>query len=378
MPKIGPNRIPKPHHHRPSNQARLRLGGKDTYLGEWGSRQAREAYDRFLSDWLASGRTSTPAVATVTSSPPRPGPGLTVADALLSYREHARRYYAGSRELDNLGLAVRPFREMFAAVQLEDLRASHLRSYRERLISRGLARSTVNQRVLRIRRFVRWCVGNDLVDPSVSQRFAAVEPLMPGRGGRETCRREPVSWSAVEATLPHLPAMLQALVIVAWHTGARPSELAKMTTLCIDRSGAVCVAVIAEHKNSHRGQARELLIGPRAQESLRPWLMPDQPGEPIFGPRRVDARQPGRRGKRHPNDTYSRCSLGQALRRACDRAGVPRWTLYQLRHAAATRLRDIHGLAVAQQVLGHARPDATLIYSHQARQRATGALKETG
>jgi integrase len=173
--------------------------------------------------------------------------------------------------------------------------------------------------------------------------------------------------------------MLRALVAVAYHTGARRGELLRLTTGMIDRSGDVWTADLAEHKTAHAGQRpRRLYFGPNAQAAMAPWLLPDVPGEPIFSPRRADARQARRRGQRLPGRTYGRASLDQAIRRAVARAGVAPWTFGQLRHAAAVRITDAADLEAARQSLGHSTAAMTRHYAASAGARAVEAARMTG
>jgi integrase len=146
----------------------------------------------------------------------------------------------------------------------------------------------------------------------------------------------------------------------------------------IDRTGDVWVARIDRHKTVHRGLTREVLIGPRAQAVLAPWLLPDRPDEAIFNPQRVDSRQSKRKGRRRPGRVYARSGFATVISRACNRAGIPTWSPNMLRHAAATRLRAQHGLEAAQVALGHTRPDTTLIYAEAAKARALEAIRQAG
>jgi hypothetical protein len=57
-------RIPKLTHHKASGQAVVRLSGSDCYLGPWGSRTARDEYDRRIAEWLAPHDTRQPIMAT--------------------------------------------------------------------------------------------------------------------------------------------------------------------------------------------------------------------------------------------------------------------------------------------------------------------------
>jgi integrase len=134
-----------------------------------------------------------------------------------------------------------------------------------------------------------------------------------------------------------------------------------------------------KHKTRHHGHVREIPIGRTAQNVRAPWLRPDEPDEPIFSPRRVDARQQKRlHGKRPPGQAYSRSAFQQAIRRACRRAGIPEWAPNGLRHAFGSRVRDLGGIESAQIALGHAKPDTTLIYTSHAKKRMMDTLKVMG
>jgi hypothetical protein len=48
-------RVPAVVHHRPTGQARLRIDGRDFYLGPFGSEEAEENYRRVVAEWLSTG-----------------------------------------------------------------------------------------------------------------------------------------------------------------------------------------------------------------------------------------------------------------------------------------------------------------------------------
>lgn len=229
---------------------------------------------------------------------------------------------------------LRRLRRRYGVLPVESFGPSRLIEFRAELVKAGLARRTINSMIRRVRQVFRWGVSREMVPVDVLARLETVEALKRGRGGRETTgSRGAVEWSVVEATLPELSPLLRAFVVVAYHTGARRGELARLTTAMIDRSADVWVGTLGEHKAAHAtGQTRRIFIGPRARAALEPWLLPDDPSSPIFSPRRADPRQARRKGKRLPGRFYSRSALDQAIRRAVKRAGVPTWTLGQLRH----------------------------------------------
>jgi integrase len=371
MPKWG-KRVPVPRLHKASGQARIKVDGREVWLGKFGSAEARRRYAEFLAKRTAE------LAAGPTMEPERPA---TVSVAILRFWKWAEAHYrhpdgTPTREADNIRDALRPLRRMFGDLPLGEFGPAKLRAVRDAMVESGISRRTVNARIGRIRRFVRWCVGMELASPAL----AAVEPLRAGRGVRESPGRRPVAWALVESTLPHLPPMLAALVRVLWFTGARVGELATLTTGAIAQSDPTAWrATLDKHKNSHRGQGRTLILGPEAIEAIRPWLRPFEPDEPVFSPRRVDGRQARRLdGKRAPGRSYGRASLAQALRRAIERAGVEPWTLPQLRHSRATDLRERFGIDVAAAVLGHARPNMTAHYSREAIGHAVRAMREVG
>jgi integrase len=374
MPKLT-RRLPKYCKHAATNRAFVKIDGRRIYLGPYDSPESKAKYKTVIGDWLtqrAIGENDKPA-----DKPTEPRP-LTLTQLVLKFKAHAKSYYKGSREADNLRDAIRPARELFGRLLASEFGAPQFRRVREEMVKSGLSRSVINARVNRIRRMFRWAVAENLVGPDTLARLTALEPLRHGRGGKERPPVKPVSEDDYKAVLGHLPPMVAAMTLFGWHTGARPGEITRLTTGMIDRTGAVWVATFTAHKTAHHGISREVLIGPRAQEVLIPWLLPSRPDDVIFSPRRVDPRQAKRKGRRLPGKTYSRCGFGQIIRRACERAGVPVWSPNQLRHAAATRLRQVGGIELAQVALGHSRPDTTLIYAESARARVIEAIKEAG
>jgi integrase len=382
MPKLA-SRPPKKCHHKGANQACVYLDGKVRYLGTWGTPDAEAAYKAVLIEWANGQTCSKPVVSPADTTPIVAPHRLTIAEAVVEYKSHAAPYYGSSREMDNLREAIGPAREKFGYLPMADFGPLQLRTLRNGWIEQGLARNTINARVIRLKRFFRWAVSHELIDAAVLARLDSVESLMPGRGGKETKPKQPVNWEAVEATLPHLPEMVRAMVLFGWHSGARPAEITGLTTKAVITAvgyptADVWVIELAKHKTALYGHTRQILVGRTAQQILARWLRPEAPDKPIFSPLRVDDRQPKRKGKRPPGETYSRAAFQQVVRRACRRGGIPEWSPNMLRHAFGTRLRESGGIEAAQMALGHAKPDTSLIYTSAAKKRAIEAVREMG
>jgi hypothetical protein len=138
--------VPSLSHHKPSGRARVRLNGRDHWLGKWGSAEASLAYDRLITELLASRRLSPasaqPAepVSQVVIEPASPGITVasagtpvdacghlptepTVAEVVMLYLEHCDTYYrtpAGERTSTygnalQAARALRPFDDTLAS-----------------------------------------------------------------------------------------------------------------------------------------------------------------------------------------------------------------------------------------------------------------------
>jgi integrase len=132
----------------------------------------------------------------------------------------------------------------------------------------------------------------------------------------------------------------------------------------IERTGDVWKYTPFTHKTKKRGHIRELPIGPRAQQILLPYLDRCESSEQFVFPRK--------KGKCYW------IPYNNAIKAACKRAGVPRWTPNQLRHAGGTEVRDKFGLEYAQAVLGHANAKTTEIYAKVSFEKAAKVAREIG
>jgi len=147
------------------------------------------------------------------------------------------------------------------------------------------------------------------------------------------------------------------------------------------------------HKLQWLGHDKEVLLGPRAQELLLPWIAGREPAQYLFSPREAaeaNARElaklrkrPSKRKvrisrKRPPRGHYDDRAYRQAVIRACRRAGVPEWSPGRLRHNAGTAVREKFGAEAAQLVLGHRNLSTTEIYAERNRGRYEEIIKEIG
>lgn len=267
-----------------------------------------------------------------------------------------------------------------------EFRGEALRSFQRALCDAKLSRDTVTKAVRAVRKLFAWGLVGRQVQFDQFRELELVGP--PARGQvKEAVRRQGVPWATVEKTLPHLSPPLAAAVRLLWHTGARPSEVLGLRAGDIVRGGelraasgvlldltalGVWAAVKDEHKTEDSGYDRVIFFGPKAQAVLGPLLEGREPRDVLLRPadgrawdleRKKASRKPGGYGsykptrgekaKRKPGEMYGYQALGTAVERACERAGVPHFTPYQVRHAVARLVQQQHGRDAARVFLGH-------------------------
>jgi integrase len=175
-------------------------------------------------------------------------------------------------------------------------------------------------------------------------------------------------------------------------SGARPGEARLVRPLDIKKGPDVWLYRSRSHKGEHLERSRTIVLGPRAQAVLTPWLDRDpdshcfRPAEAVEERRKrspeLIAKRRARRSKKRtrpgPGEFYTRSSYLVAIQRACVRAGVEPWFPNQLRHAQATQFRELYGLEAAQCVLGHSHADVTQIYAERDLGKAVEIARQVG
>ncbi len=361
--------IPKLCHHKASGRAVVCLGGRDHYLGPWGSEVAQAEYDRLIAEWLANGRRA---------ASDDEG-GITVTEIAASFWEHAQAYYrhpdgTPTHEAEGYRDALRPILRLFGHVPARKVGPLALKAVRQAMIDVDLCRTQINRRVGRIKHVFKWAVENELVPPSVYHGLQAVAGLKAGRSAaRESEPVKAVPDERVDAVIsvlsPSLSTLIElqnspgsfttdhgreqmqhlalstrqessiaAMIQLQRLTGMRSGEVTTMRTFDIDCTGRLWIYRPGQHKTQHHGHVREIYLGPRAQVLLQPFLKHDlqaflfSPAENMANHRRRQSESrttprncgnvPGSNRKRKPRkvptDRYHTTSYGRAVTRACE------------------------------------------------------------
>ncbi len=405
--------------HRASGQAKVRLGGKDHYLGKYGTPASKERYRTLLAEWATS--QSSQKIL------------LSIGELARAYLDFAATYYvkAGepTSEVGAIRTALRVLVQQAGSILATEIGPKRLITVRDVMVEIGWARPTINAAVNRIRRMFRWAAEQELIPGRVVADLDAVRGLRQGRtAAREPEPVLPVEDTVVDATLPFMSPIVADMVRIQRFTGMRPAEVCGLRPRDIDQSSSPWLYRVREHKTIHFQKERHVYIGPRAQEILRPYLLRDS-DRPCFSPAEADrlrrsklhecrqtplatGNRPGTNRKavprRSPGEHYTPTSYARAITRACEAAfSMPKqlrsiskkvtadqiavfkseamhwrrqfcWSPNQLRHKAATDIRQRFGLEAAQVALGHSRADVTEIYASRDRGLAASVAEAMG
>lgn len=427
MPRLV-YQIPKYRKHKASGQAVVTIGGKDHYLGPYGTKASHMLYDRLVAEFLAAGRQVIE---------PAKAESITVVEVLAAFWRHCKAYYVKdgkpTNEQDAFRLIIRDVRKLYGSIPAAEFGPKALKTVRQVWCDRGQSRPTINKNMRRLTRIFRWATAEEMIPPAVHQALAAVPGLKRGRtDAPEPDPVLPVDMAVVEKIMPFLPAIVRDMVRIQLLTGMRPGEICKLRPADVNRSGDVWEYKPRSHKTEHHGRSRVVYIGPEAQAVLKPYLLRPS-DQPCFSPAesreaylraRHEARstplscgnRPGTNRKsikrKQPGLQYDPNSYRQAVHRACDRSfpapeplcrregetakqhrerlseeeraalakwqSEQRWSPNQLRHAAATEIRKKFGLEAAQVILGHAAADVTQVYAERDADKARDVIRQIG
>jgi integrase len=409
--------MPRPRHtipayrkHKKTGRAAVsiyRADGSRTEIllpGEFGSEQSKAEFERLLCQ-LRANAGSLPEGHVAKD--------ITIAELVLKFLDHAESYYVDAvskqptSEIAALRAAVRPLLHLYADIPALEFGPLALQSLRAAMVSGswlsdgeraarqkskrpiGLARSTANKYINRIKLVFKWAASMELIPTSLPQSLSTVAGLRRGRtSARETKTVKPIASAVIDETLPHLPPVVRDMVTILLLTGMRCGELCVMRSCDLEMSHDIWLFRPERHKGQWLGKERVIAIGPKCQDIIRRYFVADNMTAYLFSPAAQDeliqaARRAKRKtplwpshmarnvkkkkasGKRRPGNRFQVRAVNRAIRAACKRAGVDRWHTHQLRHSASLAFTRELGLEAARAALGHASVDVSAMYAGQ-------------
>jgi integrase len=427
MGAIG-DHVPKYREYKPKNLGVVRIDGRDYYLGKFGSPESYEKYHRLLAERYARGPAGVPA-----SQDTKPqSEVLTITELCVGYYRHCVNWYVKNgkptTQITIIKPALKVLRGLYGSALAKDFSPLALKACRAEFINQGLSRRECNRRTRLIRQMFKWGCSEELVPPGVFHGLQSVSGLQAGRcEAKDPPPVGPVPEAIVERTIERLTPTVEAMVRLQLATAMRPGEVCVMRACDLNTSGPVWEYRPETFKTEHHaGSSRMIMLGPKAQEVIRPFLRLSVSGY-LFSPRQSEAErnterreerrtplwrghikyqeaQGKRRGRKMIGDRWKVTAYRRAIARACDAAfphptlaDIPpkqltddqkaeleswrkshRWHPNQLRHTAATTIRRHYGAEAAQAVLGHAELSTTEIYAEKNLEAARAIMKEIG
>jgi len=378
-PAQDAGQVPKPPKycgpHSPSGKAYCWVDGKQKYLpGQFGSPESVAAYRRLLAS--LTGKRAMPD-----------SDQCTVAELFdFWFGEHEGKI-PNKKYSHYCQCAVAILDAGHAGSLASDFGPRKLIEVRDLLIEKGLARSTINQRIGRIKKVFKWGVSREMVPPNVMLALYSLDGLGDGSLAAPPRSIKPVDFSRVDDLRGILSDTVYDMLRVLWLTGMRPDNLCSITMSQVKKESGVWLYTPSQHKTKYKGKGLVVTLGPRTQEIIRRCTGGRPDTEFIFRPEDSVAWHRIHNPKFIPWSTrnlsprFTPNTLRQAVLRAqAHKAGIQvgrklptkkdfgiagwdYFTVYQLRHAAATELRQAFPIEQVRAYLGHSTLDATQIYT---------------
>lgn len=429
--------IPKYEYHV-SGSARVRIGYENYYLGEYDSPLSRQLYAVVIGEyaklqeppsakWFKKRKKKLEKKLAAREAK-RGGTkdAIEVCAVTAIWRLRVTEILAHNKDaqavFENLCDLID---DEYGHYSVDQFRPAQLKQLRGLFVAGGNCRRYANEQTNRIKRIFQYAATEgDLIEHDVYQRLAGVAAIRKGQkvpeaGGKippEGRKVRPANLEHVRKTVEHLSPVLRAMVAILNLTGMRPSEVFRLTPGEVDRSREdVWVYSPEKHKTADREDGKEVIravpiIG-EALEALRPFIdrgdnvccfspaeskqwyidrrhtkrktpmnQGDTPGSKADRRKRSGAAAP----KRKPGKQWSKDSFRRAIHRGCEKAGVPSWNPYQLRHGTASTVEERisslkgggkSGREHVQALLGHKNISTSDNYVAHSIELATEAAK---
>ncbi len=392
-----PKKVAPDYRYHVSGQAVVTFNGKNFYLGPHDSPESKAKYRRLVAQYIALDFQTPEAEPRQAETP------ILVADVTAEAREWIKSKYANcaSHRARFLNLC-NTLDDEYGDTPANEFGPRKLSEIRDLFVASGNSRRYVNSQTRSIVRIFRYALSRELIDANVLVRLDSLESLRFGQtSAKEPKPVTPVELADVRATAEHLSPVLKAMIRVQAATGMRPGEMCRLRPCDVDtRPDGVWVYRPTDHKTARFGKKKAVPIVGDARLALEPF-MDRAPDAYCFSPkesaawyrqqRTLNRKTPAncgdrvgyKRGKslkgdgaqRRPGNFYDKDSYRHAIQRAAEKAGVPRWFPYQLRHTAGTAVREALGVEAAQALLGHSRAAMTEHYAKVSESKAIEAAK---
>ncbi|KIL34237.1 integrase [Cohnella kolymensis] len=233
--------------------------------------------------------------------------------------------------------------------RIEDVATPTLTRYREVMQkTMGLKPSTINRRLITLKRFFEWANSEGLIrrNPSKPVKLVPEEKTSP----RQMTDKEE---AALIAAAEHKGSLRdQTILYLMLHTGLRTMEVCDLTPEDITlgkRSGQLTV------RSGKRNKQREVPLNATVRAALEKYIPLLQTDIPILFPSEKTGERLSERGLRHFIKKYMKMAKLEGL------------SAHDLRHRFGYVMAENTPLHRLAQIMGHDSLDTTMIYVHATR-----------
>ena len=278
MPKLK-NRPPK--YAKLKNYAVVYLNGKTHYLGLYGSDESKIAYARFVAE---------NRVSTLFYQPKTEESSTSVSELAAAFLDHVKPIVNPQNYHHHRTVVADFLLKLYGDIPVDDFKPSCLKVVRTELVHSGrFCRKMVNDYTRRIVAIFTWGVEEELVQPNTAASLKAVKALQEGYPGTyEGKEREEVPDVIIRRTLPFMPPIIRAMVLIQRLTGMRPSEVFNMTVGEIDRDAEpdLWYYRLAQHKTEKKTKRKKVVpLSKIEQDLIAPYLEGKAAEEAVFSPK---------------------------------------------------------------------------------------------
>jgi len=336
-------RKPPKYQKAARNRGRVYIDGKQILLpGEYNSPESLREYHRLVAGSIIE----KPAIGSIT------------------IRYLLRCWFDAEGRKGGKRVTRHPFNliaKHFGTMTVDEFKSKDFRRLKELFIRQGWARRYCNSNLRFFLQAVKWGVVEEHVSPD-TYALLTLCPLVRFGEAHDNPEVTPVTEEIVRETCKHLRGDIVDMIQLQLNAGMRPGEVIRIRAEEIVREGDIWTWSPRKHKTAHRGRPRTIYFGTESQKILRPYLVRSGGHGLLFRLPRWQT-------------PWTRSWYNTTIRQACKKHGIEPWHPHQLRHAAATRVRDEHGIEFAQVLLGHARLNMTEHYAVVNAEKAKKAAK---
>ena len=306
---------------------------RDYSLGRWGSPEAEQAYKRLLADYYSD------AIPVSSSSEPM----VVFLDHYNDYAEPLKSDPGRYRTKKVLRLALLTCGD----IPCSKFNFSTITLLKERIvqeaIKNGWTKAYANQLLSIWKKILVYGVLNGWLDSNLLPLITSYPPITENL--KPLATREAVNDDYVERTLKYTSARNADIIRLIRSACLRPTELLRLKKSDIQIKEGKWVAYIPS-KTKRFGYSRIVVFTEKEVEILQRWITDD---DLIF---KLNA---------HSLSVI----VSKAIKKANENGeNIPKWTPYQLRHAAFTENVEKYGVEVAAKLAGHSSLNMAKIYDH--------------